>query len=102
MGGGGNDDAQHGEGGGQWGMRGMLVEVLDGTVDDQIWHQYNARDCLLSQQRYDSAWAFLLAVRECMLTSGGDCVEEWAIQKNMTPYNNQQNISNGNKMNGHE
>ncbi len=72
--------ARHGKGGGQGGMRG----TLDGVVDDQTWLQYNARGCPLRQQRYDSVWKFLLVVRECNLTGGGDCVEEWAYKKHDT------------------
>jgi hypothetical protein len=59
-------------------MRETLVEALDGTVDNWTWHQYDARDCPLSQPIYDFAWTFLLVMRECNLARGGDCVEEWA------------------------
>jgi hypothetical protein len=38
-------------------------------------HWRNAWDCQLSQQRYNSVQAFLLAAEKCDLAGCGDCVE---------------------------
>jgi hypothetical protein len=78
-------------------MRRMLAKALDSAMDYRTWCQYDARDYPLSQLRFNSAWAFLLAVRECNLAGGVDCVEEWAYTTNMTSYNNQQITSNNDK-----